>query len=323
MTLKPTRSGIAFLFPGQGSQHVGMGRALCESFPYARDLFREADEALGFSLSSLCANGPEEELRRTAYTQPALLTVSVAAAEVLRRELGLVPQLCAGHSLGEYSALVCAGALRFADAVRLCHLRGRAMQEAVPEGVGAMAAVVGLPALVVEAACADASQGDLMCQTANDNGADQIVLSGHREAVERALSLCRQRGAKLCKLLPVSAPFHCRLMAPAAERLRAALATTPVGPLAVPVLANVDARPYPPEGGDAVRDRLYRQVEGTVRWRECMEALVASGIRGAVEVGPGRVLLGLLRRAAPALRAVAFAEPAQLDEVRALMGDIA
>lgn len=313
-------SAIAFVFPGQGSQHVGMGRALVDAFPYVGELFAQADDALGFKLSEVCWNGPSEELVRTQNTQPALLVCSVAAARVLKQELGLVPTLCAGHSLGEYSALVVAESLRFGDAVRLVHLRGRFMQEAVAEGLGAMAAMIGLSGDAVAELCKKASSAEHRCQPANENGAGQIVISGHKAAVEQAMVLAKAQGAKLCKLLPVSAPFHSDLMAPAAERLRHELAQVAIALPRCTVLANIDAEPYPDSGPvDAVRDRLYRQVAGTVRWERCVHRLVELGATAAIEVGPGRVLSGLIKRISPTLSLYSFADPAGLDELRSVV----
>ena len=307
----------------QGSQHGGMGRALVAAFPYVGELFAEADDALGFKLSELCWNGPEPELVRTQHTQPALLVCSVAAAEVLRRELALSPALCAGHSLGEYSALVVAGSLRFGDAVRLVHLRGRFMQEAVAEGLGAMAAIVGLLPEVVAELCQTGSDAETRCQPANENGAGQIVISGHKVAVERVMARAKQQGAKLCKLLPVSAPFHSALMEPAAERLRAELARIEVALPTRTVIANVDAEPYPATGSaDAVRERLYQQVAGTVRWERCVQRLVSLGATAAVEVGPGRVLSGLIKRISPTLPLFSFADPTGLEALRALVAPL-
>jgi [acyl-carrier-protein] S-malonyltransferase len=319
---------LAFVFPGQGSQQVGMGRALCETYPYVRARFDEADDALGYKLSTLCFEGPETALVLTQNTQPALLVTSVVAAEVLKNELGLSPALVAGHSLGEYSALVTAGSLSFADAVRLVHLRGRYMQEAVPEGLGAMAAIIGPSAADVAALCVEASQAvaasapGSTCQAANENGAGQTVISGHKPAVEQAMALAKQRGAKLCKLLPVSAPFHSALMAPAAQRLAEALASVAITAPRIPVIANIDAEPYPAASADpdgsGVRDRLVRQVAGTVRWEACAHQLAALGATTAVEVGQGKVLSGLLKRIVPALPTFQFQDPSGLDTLRPL-----
>jgi len=311
---------IAFVFPGQGSQQVGMGRALHDAYPYLRPLYDEADAVLSHPLSRLCFEGPDDELTRTKWTQPSLLLTSVAAATVLERELGLRPALAAGHSLGEYSALVVAGTLRFSDAVRLVHLRGQFMQEAVPEGHGAMAAVVGLDAEKVAQLCAQAQSGDENCQPANENGAGQIVVSGHRPAVERLVALAKAAGSKLVKLLPVSAPFHSALMAPAAERLAIELATVPIAQPHCTVIANIDAEPYPDheEPGEAVRSRLVRQVAGTVRWERCVQKLASLGATAVVEVGHGRVLSGMVKRITPGVPLFAFGQPADLDPLRAL-----
>ena len=287
-------SKIAFLFPGQGSQKVGMDAGL------PRTRFDEADEALGFALSKIIAEGPDSELVRTQHTQPAILTVSIAWADQLR-ERGIAADLAAGHSLGEYSALVYAGALTFADAVRLVHLRGKFMQEAVPEGVGAMAAIIGLDASTVADTCREASPDESdACQPANFNGAGQVVVAGHKAAVERAMALAKQKGAKLVKALPVSAPFHSALMAPAAERLRAELERVKVASLQLPVVANVTAEP----NSDAarVKELLHRQVTGSVRWEESVQKLAALGVDEAYEVGPGAVLAGLVKRIAPAVK---------------------
>jgi [acyl-carrier-protein] S-malonyltransferase len=280
-----------FMFPGQGSQKVGMDAGL------ARERFVEADEILGFPLSKIIREGSEAELQRTAVTQPALLTVSIAIADRLQKE-GIEADLAAGHSLGEYSALVYAGALGFGDAVRLVHLRGKYMQEAVPEGQGAMAAIIGLAADTVADTCGEASVGrEEACQPANYNGGGQVVIAGHRVAVERAMALARQKGAKLVKALPVSAPFHSALMAPAADRLREELEKVAVGALRIPVVANVTAKPN--RDPAQVKELLYRQITGSVRWEESMKQLAESGVAEAYEVGPGAVLSGLMKRIAP------------------------
>ena len=287
-----TQPHIAFLFPGQGSQAVGMGKELAEKYPIARQTFEEADEALGEKLSQLCFEGPEERLRMTEITQPAILTTSIAAWRVLN-EKGLTPSLAAGHSLGEYSAHVAAGTMSFADAVRTVRNRGKYMQEAVPVGVGAMAAILGMDLEKVTAVCNDASQGEV-CEPANINSPEQIVISGHAGAVERAAKLADERGAKRAKLLPVSAPFHCSLMKPAQDRLANDLRSIKFETPGIPVVCNVDAVPL----GDADRNRdaLVRQVTQSVKWDQSMRLLVAKGIQMFVEVGPGKVLCGLMRQ---------------------------
>ena len=303
---------VAFLFPGQGSQAVGMGKELCARSAAARDVFAEADAVLGFPVSRLCFEGPLEELTLTANTQPALLAVSWAMTRVLAAEAGVTPTWVAGHSLGEFSALVAAGALRFADALQIVRQRGRAMQDAVPAGVGSMAAIIGLEPADVDAICRDAADGQVV-SPANLNGGGQVVIAGHRDAVERAGALAADRGAKRVLPLTVSAPFHCALMQPAAERLRAALDGVRVDALRCPVISNVDARAN--RDADRVKDLLVRQVVSPVRWQECVEELARLGCTAAVEVGPGKVLSGLVKRIAPAIRCAAGED---LDAVRAL-----
>ncbi len=283
---------IAFLFPGQGSQAVGMGKELAEKYPIARQTFDEANDALGYKLSQLCFEGPEEKLRMTEITQPAILTASVAAWRVLN-EKGLTPRFVAGHSLGEYSAHVAAGTITFADSVRTVRNRGKYMQEAVPVGVGAMAAILGMDLEKVTAVCSDASLGEV-CEPANINSPEQIVISGHASAVERAAKLADERGAKRAKLLPVSAPFHCSLMKPAQDRLTNDLGSIKFQTPGIPVVCNVDAAPL--EDAERSRDALLRQVTGSVKWDQSMRVLVSKGIQTFVEIGPGKVLCGLMRQ---------------------------
>jgi len=285
-------SNIAFLFPGQGSQAVGMGRELASLHPAAQQAFDEADAALGFKLSALCWEGPEEKLKLTEITQPAILTVSVAAWRVLESK-GIRPRAVAGHSLGEYSAHVAAGTLTFADAVRTVHSRGRYMQEAVPVGVGAMAAILGLPLDALATVCQEAAQGDVVAP-ANINSPDQVVISGNKAAVERAAELAKQRGAKRAVMLQVSAPFHCSLMQPAQDRLAQHLHTLTFTTMTCTVICNVDARAL--ASPDDARDALIRQVTGAVQWEKSMRAMFALGIEKFVEVGPGKVLCGLMRQ---------------------------
>ncbi len=285
---------IAFLFPGQGSQSVGMGRDLYDNFPTARKVFDEADAALSAPISKLCFDGPEDQLKLTENTQPAILTVSFAAA-VLLHERGIDAHYTAGHSLGEYSAHAVAGTLSFTDAVRTVRNRGRYMQQAVPAGQGAMAAILGLPAPAITTACAEAAaETASVVAPANFNSPDQTVISGSVAGVERAAALCKERGAKRAVMLPVSAPFHCALMQPAQESLAADLAQIDCFPPQIPVVANVDAAFV--ATGETARDTLTRQVTGAVRWVECMQLLIAEGVTHFVEVGPGKVLCGLMRQ---------------------------
>ncbi|GJD53967.1 Malonyl CoA-acyl carrier protein transacylase [Methylobacterium crusticola] len=290
----------AFIFPGQGSQAVGMGSGLAQDHAAARAVFAEVDAALGQNLSRLMFEGPAEELTLTANAQPALMAASMAVLRVLEAERGLDlardVAFVAGHSLGEYSALAAAGSLSLADAARLLRLRGEAMQRAVPVGAGAMAALLGLDVMAAEAVAGEAQQGEV-CDVANDNGAGQVVVSGHRAAVERAVALAQAQGARRAVMLNVSAPFHCGLMRPAADTMRAALAEVTLRAAAVPVMANVLAAPI--REPEAIRDALVRQITGTVRWRECVAAMAAAGVDAFHEIGTGKVLSGLVRRIAP------------------------
>lgn len=299
---------IAFLFPGQGSQKVGMGQALAGAFPEARAAFDEADAALGESLSRLCFEGPEDRLMLTENTQPAILTASIAAQRVLAAR-GIVPAFVAGHSLGEYSANVAAGTLAFADAVRTVRNRGRYMQEAVPVGVGAMAAILGLDADAVQRACDEAAQGEVV-SPANINGAGQVVIAGARGAVERAGAIAKTLGAKRAIPLPVSAPFHCALMKPAEERLAPELRALAARAPAMPVVANVDAEPK--RDAAAAIEALVRQVSAPVRWEAVVRRLASEGVTTYVEVGPGTVLSGLVRKIQKDARVFNIAVPDDL-----------
>lgn len=284
---------IAFVFPGQGSQFAGMGKDLADNFPVARQVFEEANEALHFDLAALCFNGPDDDLKLTTNTQPAILTVSVAALRVLQQETGLTPAFAAGHSLGEFSALVCAGTLNFTDAVRIVRQRGAFMQQAVPVGVGSMAAIMGLDDGLIDGLCAQAAQGEVVAP-ANFNSPGQIVIAGHTAAVERAGELAKAAGAKRALPLPVSAPFHCSLMKPAGERLAEVLQAISFAPMFFPVVSNVEAQP----NADATRvmDLLVQQVSAPVRWDESVAKMTELGVERFVEIGPGKVLSGLIKR---------------------------
>jgi [acyl-carrier-protein] S-malonyltransferase len=310
---------IAFLFPGQGSQAVGMGKELAERYSIARQTFDEADEALGYKLSQVIIEGPEDQLRMTEITQPAILATSVAAWRVVS-EKGLKPDFVAGHSLGEYSAHVAAGTLDFADAVRTVRNRGKYMQEAVPVGVGAMAAILGMNLDKVTAICADVANGEV-CGAANINSPEQIVISGHTAAVERATKLADERGAKRAKLLPVSAPFHCSLMKPAQDHLSIDLQSLTFQDPNVPVLCNVDATLV--TAAQSSRDALIRQVTGSVKWDQSIRGLIAQGVDTFVEVGPGKVLFGLMRQIDRSKTAVNVEDEASLEKTLAKLTEAA
>jgi [acyl-carrier-protein] S-malonyltransferase len=307
---------LAFLFPGQGSQFSGMGKLLAEQYPSAQRAFEEADSALGFPLSRLCFEGLGEELKKTENTQPALLAVSIAAYRVLA-ELGIRPRIVAGHSLGEYSALVAADSLDFGDALRLVRKRGRYMQEAVPQGLGAMAAVLKLPDGKLDAILEEAAQGEIV-SAANLNSPDQVVIAGHANAVGRAMELAKAAGAKRAILLHVSAPFHCALMRPAQQRLKADLDATPFRDLSFPLINNWRAREI--TTAEDASHGLYEQIPNPVRWTDTIRQLAPRGIRRVVEVGAGSVLLGLSRNIDASLEGFKFGEPSDLEKLQHALG---
>jgi [acyl-carrier-protein] S-malonyltransferase len=309
-----TNSNLAFVFPGQGSQYVGMGKGLSAQFPVAKQVFAEADDALGCALSELCFCGPETELKLTENTQPAILATSVAALRVLEKETPLRPAFVAGHSLGEYSALVAVGALRFGDAVKIVRERGRLMQQAVPAGEGAMAVIMGLEMDEVGSLCVESSQGEVV-SPANFNGAGQVVIAGTKSAVSRAMALAKERGAKRVLDLPVSAPFHCRLMQPAAEGLQKILSAIDLQPFSVGVITNVDADVN--LDVDRVKSLLSEQAVRPVRWEESVKKLAELGCTRALEIGPGKVLKGLMKRIAPAIETDNFEVPQDLMRLAA------
>lgn len=307
-----TTDPVAFVFPGQGSQAVGMGKALFEHSPAARAVFDEADAALGEKLSTMCFEGPADALMLTANTQPAILTCSMAALAALREASPLQPSVVLGHSLGEWGALVCAGAIAFADAVRLVRLRGEAMQAACPPGVGAMAAVIGLGAEELEALCAEAAQGEVV-SPANENGGGQIVVAGHAAAVTRLVALAKSRKARAIPL-KVSAPFHCALMQPAADRLADALADVTVHTPTTPVITNVEAEPN--EDAGRIKELLVAQVTRRVKWEASIARAAASGVSAALEIGHGKVLAGLIRRIDKSISVRPVGSPDDIDVLK-------
>ena len=307
------QSAIAYVFPGQGSQSPGMGKDLAEKFPAAKQVFEEADDALGFALSQLCFNGPAEDLQLTENTQPAILTTSVAALRAIESEGFPKAEFVAGHSLGEYSALVAAGSLSLTDAVNTVRARGQYMQEAVPVGTGAMAAILGSDLETVNAVCAEAAQGQV-CSAANINSPGQIVIAGDAAAIDRAIEMVKARGAKRAVKLNVSAPFHCALMKPAQDRLAADLNELRFNDLATPVVTNVDAKAI--KTGDEARDSLIRQVSQPVRWLESVEFLSNHGVQTFIEIGPGKVLSGLVRQINRELRCLNVEDESSLRATR-------
>ncbi len=301
---------IAFVFPGQGSQTVGMLTELAATYPLVEETFREASDALGYDLWQLVSQGPAEELNKTWQTQPALLAASVAIYRVWQQQGGQQPVLMAGHSLGEYSALVCAGVLSFADAVKLVELRGKLMQEAVPEGTGAMQAIIGLDDAAIRKACEESAQGQVVSPV-NFNSPGQVVIAGNKEAVERAGAACKAAGAKRALPLPVSVPSHCALMKPAADKLAVALENITFAAPAVPVINNVDVKAE--TDAAAIRHALVRQLYSPVRWTESVEAMAEQGVTQLLEMGPGKVLPGLTKRIVDSLTAAAVNDPASLN----------
>jgi len=307
---------IAFIFPGQGSQQPGMGKDLAANFGAAKKVFEEADDTLGFALSELCFSGPADQLQLTENTQPAILTVSIAALRAIQAEALASPGFVAGHSLGEYSALVAAGAISFADAIRTVRARGRYMQEAVPPGKGSMAAVLGADPDLIDSVCAEASQGQV-CSAANINSQAQVVIAGDTAAVDRAIDLLKTRGAKRVVKLNVSAPFHCALMKPAENHLADDLQRIEFRELETPLITNVEAKPI--TSGSAAREALIRQVAQTVRWRQSVEFLINQGVQTFIEIGPGKVLSGLVRQIDRRARCLNIEDTATLQSAREAM----
>lgn len=284
---------LAFVFPGQGAQHAGMGKELAENFSVARHIFEEANDTLGFDLTKMCFEGPDEDLKLTANTQPAILTMSIAALRVLEHETDLKPDFVAGHSLGEYSALVASGAMAFKDAVYTVRQRGTFMQQSVPVGTGAMAAVLGIDAELLQELCVQAQQGEIV-SAANFNSPGQIVIAGHTTAVDRVIALAKENGVRKAMLLPVSAPFHCALMVPAGEQLKSVLDAITLSNIDIPVVTNVEAAVN--SDSSRIKELLISQVSAPVRWDESVRYMLDNGVDRFIEIGPGKVLSGLIRR---------------------------